>query len=223
MFENRQDYGQFFENQYIKAQVVNVYTGVNEPIYNHKLLQFWTFYCTQNEQDLTLRMEVNPTGAPKATLRDYPTYCTTVEGDKQECEIVTKGCQEGDVIGTLGLVTEGGNTIGVGPTVDNQVADTIDGNEEDKTLIYELFDRQLYYYNNPAEFISKTTTGEAKIQIATQPMTMNDMSVFKVEGYNSFVYFTFICHESKKDYKFILKNSNLLDKISTYQDYETEC
>ena len=54
-------------------------------------------------------------------------------------------------------------------------------------------------------------------------MTMNDMSVFKVEGFNSFVYFTFICHESKKDYKFILKNSDLLELVSTYQDYETEC
>ena len=61
---------------------------------------------------------------------------------------MTKGCEEGEVIGTLGLVTEGGNTIGVGPTVDNKVADLIDGEDvdDDKTLVYELYDRQLYYY-----------------------------------------------------------------------------
>lgn len=186
-------------------------------------LQFWTFYCTKSDQNLKLQMKVNPVeGAPKATLKDYPTYCKPLDEKIWECDIPAKDCQEDEVIGTLGLVTDGGNYLGVGPTKSNGKAKRIDNELTDGLLYSELYDKEDFFYNNQEEFHKKTTSGDVKIEVATQPMMQNDMSIFKVHGYNSFVYFTFYCHASKKDYNFILKNANVLDKVSTYLEHPLE-
>ena len=167
-------------------------------------------------------MKLNPKDAQKSTLSDYPVYCRQ-RGKRQVCGIRAKRCTQGEVIGTLAIVTDGGNLWGVAPLKRNGLVTTANNVTRDHSVYRRLYDVQVDYYTQPELEGKITETGLVDVQTQRQPLTSRDNELFYVYGYKEFIYFTFYCDNSDYDYKFTLKQAKLHNKMTTMIAHPTYC
>jgi len=134
-------------NEYVDIKTTVVETGEDKPLYKYDFIEYFNFYCKMNDQDYNFVYETKPVKGQAATIVQHSTYCNNDDGF-WVCQVKSKDCVEGELVGTLGFIYKLDSQHDVVPTENNGVAKRADTKENTQLIYKSMFEYQEEYYQN---------------------------------------------------------------------------
>ena len=209
-------------NEYVDIKTTIVNTDENKPYYKYDYIEYFNFYCKKNDQDYIFAYETEPFKGQAATIVQHSTYCTNK--DKfWTCEIKSKDCVEGELVGTLGFIFKLDSQHDVIPSENNGVAKRADTKENDQLIYKSMFEYQEDYYESE-ELPGELNEAEClNVKIEQVPVQPKEDTLFSIMDYKQYIYMTYYCSQGENDVKLIINNDDKKGKVSTLIEDPTDC